>query len=69
MPDAKSRLGRRIPRNGPNTRFAETAWWWKQSFANRSPRLSSLHQGKVQGKNRLICARGERGKIFTRWAR
>jgi hypothetical protein len=28
-PVGKSRLGRRIPRNGPNTRFAETAWWTK----------------------------------------
>src|SRR5215211_4453748 len=26
-------------RNGPNTRFAETAWWWRQSHANRSPYL------------------------------
>jgi hypothetical protein len=41
-PVAKSRLGRRIPRNGPNTRFAETAWWWRQADSNPSYLVLSL---------------------------
>jgi hypothetical protein len=50
-----------------SARVRPKAWWWRQSLANRSPRLSSLHQGKVQGKNRFDLRRRRTWqRIFTR---
>src|SRR6266404_6479364 len=43
----KSRQKRAIRRRAGNVRFAETGWWWAQSYANPSPSNSLLNRERT----------------------
>src|SRR5713226_3231204 len=51
----KSPQKRAIRRRAGNVRFAETGWWWKQSYANPSPSNSLLNRERT-GKFLLFLA-------------